>query len=273
MSEETAPQLPASERPPEPPPQKDSSGQSWLWVMVGVIVLISLTAGGIVGFSFGRLYESSHKTVDADYLYLLLGGEVSQRADGVYLERVDTSGPAYSAGLLEGDRLERVGGERVESAEQVKRLLADYRPGDQVLITVERSPWISQYAVTLGYYLVYVEYPVDPPVVPVPVDPPLPQPQPNTNEEARLGVYYRMLEADDPFGVDDGALIVSVWSGGAADRAGLAPGDIITGVGGMPVAGRTDLGFVLDNFRAGESVRLTVYTGGSHQNVRVTLDG
>jgi S1-C subfamily serine protease len=271
MTEEATPQLPASERPPQSASPKDSSGQSWLWVMVGLIVLISLVAGGIAGFTFGRLYEQSHSAVDDDYLYLLLGAEVGQRADGVYLERVDSSGPAYSAGLREGDRLERVGRERVESAEQVKRLLADYRPGDEVLITVERTPWISQYAVTLGYYLVYVEYTVEPPVVPVPVDPPLPQP--NAYEEARLGVYYRMLEADDPFGVDEGALVVSVWDGGPADQAGLAPGDIITGVGGMPVSGSNDLGQVLDNFRAGESVRLTVYTGGAHQNVRVTLGG
>jgi S1-C subfamily serine protease len=269
MSEETTPQLPASERPPEHPKPKDTSGQSWLWMTVGMIVLIALAAGGIAGFTFGRLYEQSRRPLDDDYLYLLLGGEVSQRADGVYLAQVDSSGPAYSAGLREGDRLERVGSERVEDAEQVKRLLADYRPGDEVLITVERAPWINQYAVTLGYYLVVVEYPVEPPVVPV--DPPLPLP--NTYEEARLGVYYRMLEAGDPFGVDDGALIVSVWSGGAADQAGLTPGDIITGVGGMPVSGSNDLGRVLDHFRAGESVRLTVYSGGSHQDVRVTLGG
>jgi S1-C subfamily serine protease len=271
MSEETAPQLPDSERLPESAPAQESSGQNWLWIMVGVVVLISLAAGGIAGFTFGRLYEQSHSAIDDDYLYLLLGASVTQRADGVYLERVATSGPAYSAGLLEGDRLERIGRERIESEAQVKRLLADYRPGDEVLITVERTPWVNQYAVTLGYYLVYIEYTVEPPIEPLPINPPLPQP--NTYEEARLGVYYRMLEAGDPFGVDDGALIVSVWNGGAAAQAGLDPGDIITGVGGLPVAGSSDLGMVLDNFRVGDSVRLTVYSGGTHQNVRVTLGG
>jgi S1-C subfamily serine protease len=42
-------------------------------------------------------------------------------------------------------------------------------------------------------------------------------------------------------GVESGALVRTIWTGGAADRSGLRPGDVIVGLGSEPVTGRADL--------------------------------
>ncbi|HEC22008.1 MAG TPA: PDZ domain-containing protein [Chloroflexi bacterium] len=242
-----------------------STPQTWLWSMVAVIVLTSLAAGGIAGFIGGRLYEQSR--LDDQTLSFLLGAELAERLDGVVVDYVYPDGPAYYAGLTEGDRLERIGQERIRDLEQARRILSEYEPGDTVLITVERTPWIDQYSVTLGYYGCGI------PVVPIEPLPPEPQPipYPDALGEARLGVYYRMLEEGSPVGVDDGALIVTVWEGGPADMAGLGPGDIIVTVDGIQVSRSNTLERVLDNFTAGETVRLGIIRGGERMTLRLTL--
>lgn len=68
-----------------------------------------------------------------------------------------------------------------------------------------------------------------------------------------------------------GASIVSVTSGGAAAKAGLAAGDVVTNFNGVPITGATDLTAQVRFEPAGASTDLTFVHSGSSKTVKVTL--
>jgi S1-C subfamily serine protease len=85
---------------------------------------------------------------------------------------------------------------------------------------------------------------------------------------------------------DNGLLIVQVVPGGAAERAGLrggteraylgnipimVGGDLIVAIDGQEVKDQQDLGQVMNNHRAGDTVRLSIYRGKKKIDVSVTL--
>jgi S1-C subfamily serine protease len=85
---------------------------------------------------------------------------------------------------------------------------------------------------------------------------------------------------------DSGLLIVQVVPGGSADRAGLrggterayignmpimVGGDLIVAIDGQEIKDQQDLGQVMNNHRAGDTVRLTIYRGKKKMDVSVTL--
>jgi putative serine protease PepD len=68
-----------------------------------------------------------------------------------------------------------------------------------------------------------------------------------------------------------GARLISLTSGGAAAKAGLRPGDIITGVGGTAVHSVDQLVVALREHRVGDPVPVTYLRGGSTRTARVIL--
>lgn len=85
---------------------------------------------------------------------------------------------------------------------------------------------------------------------------------------------------------DYGLLIVQVVPGGAADRAGLhggneraylgnipimLGGDLIVGIDGERIESQQDLAQLMNNHRAGDTVRITIYRGKKKMEVNVTL--
>jgi putative serine protease PepD len=68
-----------------------------------------------------------------------------------------------------------------------------------------------------------------------------------------------------------GARLISLTSGGAAAKAGLRPGDIITGVGGTAVHSVDQLVVALREHRVGDTVPVTYLRGGSTRTARVVL--
>jgi S1-C subfamily serine protease len=74
------------------------------------------------------------------------------------------------------------------------------------------------------------------------------------------------------YGLPMGAYVSEVTPGYCAAEAGIQARDIITNVGGYEVEGLTDLTRALRNFKAGETVKVTVYRGGREVVLDVTLD-
>ncbi len=244
------------------------STQTWLWILVGVIVLLSLAAGGLAGFIGGRLYERARigiATVIPD-TYWLLGADLVERDGGVYFTALYPGGPVDTAGLNENDRLHAIGSETISTVAQAKATLARYVPGEVVKLTVERSNRYSQYPVVLGVILPVLISTVEPAPPPPPIIPPY--------GAARLGVYYRMIEPGDPSGLNEGAQIIAVWPGGAAEQIGLQPGDIILAVDNMPLSRYNTLEMALLPYSAGERVWLHIHlTSGETTDMQVTLAG
>jgi serine protease DegQ len=71
--------------------------------------------------------------------------------------------------------------------------------------------------------------------------------------------------------VSEGALIVEVPSGGPADKAGIRPGDVVTGIGDTQVSTVEDLLGALRRQRPGDKVEVKVERDGAEQTIEVTL--
>jgi len=74
------------------------------------------------------------------------------------------------------------------------------------------------------------------------------------------------------FGLPTGAYIDSVEEGGAADRAGIQPKDIIIAVGEHTVSNVTDLTRSLRNFKAGDTATVTLLRSGKELKLEITFD-
>ena len=75
------------------------------------------------------------------------------------------------------------------------------------------------------------------------------------------------------FGVDHirGMLVESVDSGGAAERAGILPGDVITEVGSTSVTSGQNIMMEIRNAKPGDTISIQVYRNGQYFNLPTTL--
>ncbi len=265
--------LPPSERKGRTVGKTMGISENQVGVVIAAIVLTSILAGGIAGFFIGRWYEQRQQPIfpayDAAYL---LGATLDDQGDAVVVRDLILGGPAYNAGIQEGDHLKVIEQQPVNDARQAEKIIEGYAVGDMLRVEIDRNHFIEQYTVTLGLYLPIQDPTVPPPATPTPIMI-IPPPQPQGSfGDARLGVYYRMLEPGDPFGVADGALMITVWDGGPASQAKLSAGDIVLQVEGRKLSQTYTLENALDNFRPGQTVRLYVLkAGGSETTIRVTL--
>lgn len=90
-----------------------------------------------------------------------------------------------------------------------------------------------------------------------------------------LGITYLAVEDSQTaaqLGVNAyGVYIVDVTKGGPADKAGLKAGDRIISVDGTEIAAKDDLGTLMQQHAAGDTLSITVARDGQMQTVSVTL--
>jgi putative serine protease PepD len=88
---------------------------------------------------------------------------------------------------------------------------------------------------------------------------------------AVLGVSARTAEDSTNPAVGTGAGIVQVVAGGAAAKAGLLAGDVVTAVGQRPVTSSTELTAAVRSQSPGDTVNITYRRGSTTRTVAVTL--
>ena len=149
--------------------------------------------------------------------------------------RVKEDSPAAAAGLEKGDVITDVDEMAVAGFEDLVAALAEYSPGDEVQVTVDRDGEEVTVPVTLAAH-------------------------PKDEEKAYLGV--NMAAA---------AMIGRVQEDSPAAAAGLEKGDVITAVDEMAVAGFEDLVAALAEYSPGDEVQVTVDRDAEEVTVPVTL--
>ena len=73
-------------------------------------------------------------------------------------------------------------------------------------------------------------------------------------------------------GLTEGVYIYSVEEGGAAAKAGLQVGDVITKIGDTTLKSLDDLTAAKKSYKAGDTATFTIYRGGQSQTVELTWD-
>lgn len=69
---------------------------------------------------------------------------------GVYILRVEDGGPAFKAGLLDGDIILSIDGEEVEDASRLRNIIASKKPGRRVEVVVWRNGKERKINIVLG---------------------------------------------------------------------------------------------------------------------------
>lgn len=186
-------------------------------------------------------------------------------------------GPAAAAGVMTGDVIKAVDGTEIAGVEALLKTAAQYSPGDEVQLTVDRDGETVTLTVTLAAH-------------------------PDDEEKAYLGARiaptarFRLeMDGRGPDGgrhkegrfefpqvrrfelrrlfrmMTDGALVMELQEGGPAANAELAMGDVITAVDGTTIAGFEELVEALANYSPGDQVEVTVDRDGETITITVSL--
>ena len=88
----------------------------------------------------------------------------------------------------------------------------------------------------------------------------------------KAGTMTEQMAAQYNIDITEGVFVYSTESGGAGERAGLQLGDVITKVNDTAITSMTDLSAAKKNFKAGDTVTLTVYRNGEYITLELTFD-
>ena len=88
----------------------------------------------------------------------------------------------------------------------------------------------------------------------------------------KAGTMTEQMATQYNIGISEGVFVYSTESGGAGERAGLQLGDVITKVNDTAITSMTDLSAAKKNYKAGDTVTLTVYRNGEYITLDLTFD-
>lgn len=86
------------------------------------------------------------------------------------------------------------------------------------------------------------------------------------------GTMTRQMAAQYNIDLQSGVFVFSAVDGGAGAKAGLKLGDVITKLNDTPIASMEELSAAKKNFKAGDTVTLTVYRDGQYITLDLTFD-
>ncbi|SDC30337.1 DegQ family serine endoprotease [Paraburkholderia lycopersici] len=226
--------------------------------VIGINSMIYSQTGGFQGLSFAIPINEAMKVKDD----LVKTGHVSRgrlgvavqsmnqtladsfgmdKPHGALVSSVDANGPAARAGLKPGDVIVSVNGQAVDESSDLPSLIAGMKPGTKADIQVWRDKGTKNLTATIGTLGDAKVASND---------------TPQSQMQGRLGVAVRPLTPDEKSNnsLDHGLLVEQ--SGGAAENAGVQPGDVILAVNGRPVTSAEQLKQMIS--RAGNSIALLI---------------
>jgi predicted metalloprotease with PDZ domain len=185
---------------------------------------------------------------------------------GVEVATVDKESAAAKAGILKGDIIQSVNGEKVRDPRALADIVRELAPGS----TAKIGLWRGGKAVELKAVLGKFERPKRfswsiGPLGKI------------VQRGAYLGVNIMDLDDGDLasyFGVKagEGVLITGVEKETPAEKAGLKPGDVIVQVGGKAVKEAGDIHEALAELKKGDSVDVTVVRHGKRETLKAVPD-
>jgi serine protease Do len=172
---------------------------------------------------------------------------------GALVTFVERSGPGAKAGVEAGDVILAVNGRKIDRSSELPLLVAQMKPGTRAKVEIWRKGARKNVTVTVAE--------LQPEK--------LAAPQPQVEEQGRLGVAVRPLteEESKAVGISGGLLVQDV--AGPAARAGIQEGDVIVAVNGASVKSNAQLAALLA--RSGKIVALLVQRGNNRVFVPVEL--
>ena len=205
-------------------------------------------------FSSDDFGDSSYLGVDTrDITSDRLGPLNLKEERGVEVTMVDQDAPAGKAGLKEQDVILTLNGEKVESVEQLRRMIRETPSGRVVTLGISRNGQPMTFKVQLADRKNSFAYAFGPkakdfhfemPAMPVIPDMDIPVSIVVVHSSARSGLMVENItpQLGDFFGVKNGqgVLVRSVEKGSRADKAGFRAGDVIVKINGESIHDASD---------------------------------
>ncbi len=239
--------------------------------VIGVNSQIYTRTGGYQGLSFAIPIDVALKIKDqivatGKVTHARLGvtiQEVNQaladsfkldKPEGALVSSVEKAGPADKAGLQTGDVIRKVDGRVITSSGDLPAIISMAAPGDKVALEVWRKGEAQQIDAQLGNARDSAQQ--------------LAKSDSQANQ-GRLGLALRPLQPDErtAAGVPNGLVVEAV--AGAAERAGIAPGDVVLAVNGTPVKDVAQVRAIVE--KSAKSVALLIERAGDKIFVPIKL--
>ena len=177
-------------------------------------------------------------------------------ATGALIASVEPDSPADKAGLLAGDVVLSVNGDKVRDSSDLPRMIGELRPGTRTRLGIWRDSKAREVTVTLGSMGGEEVATAG-----------------SKGEDAggALGLSARALTAQEAaqLDIDGGGLVVETVEGAAA-RAGLRQGDVLLALNNQRITGVAQFRKLLS--QAGKRFALLVQRGPSRIFVPITLE-
>ena len=146
------------------------------------------------------------------------------RPHGALVASVDDGGAAAKAGVQPGDIILKYNGNAIEHSNDLPLLVADTAPGEKASLEVWRNRGAKNLTVAIGGAK----------------DEKVAENDRGGAASGRLGVAVRALTPDERKELGKNGVLVEQVSG-AAERAGVQPGDVVLALNGSPVKSPADL--------------------------------
>jgi putative serine protease PepD len=123
--------------------------------VIGVVSQIQSENGGNIGIGYAVPSDTVRKVVDTlktggEIEHAYLGVRLSETDDGVRLSGVLDGDPGQKAGLQAGDLVLEADGKTVQSAADIQRAVDAHKPGEKLVLKVNRGGDERTVTVTLG---------------------------------------------------------------------------------------------------------------------------
>lgn len=195
---------------------------------------------------------------------------------GVLVEGVVDGSPADKAGLKDQDVILSFEGQKVEDSDQLRELIAEHKPGDEVEVRIIREGDEKTLQLELGKSGDMEDFDISIPELGDMQSFSFSVPSFN---RPRMGVQISDLteQLGEFFGVKGGkgALITEVMEDSPAEKAGLKAGDVIVRIGDDKIKSTSDVYATLEGKEKGEEVNVeAIRDKGTHSlTVTVELEG
>jgi len=209
---------------------------------------------------------------------------------GVEVTMVDQDAPAGKAGVKEHDVILTVNGEKVESVEQLRRMIHEIPPGRTVTLGISRNGQPTTLKAQLaerkkifnftpeanGFKFSMPALPAVPatPAMPAMPDIDIPISVVVVHSSARSGLMVENLtpQLGDYFGARDGqgVLVRSVEKGSRAEKAGFHAGDVIVKINGEPIHDAGDFSHAL-RAQSQKDISVSVIRDRKEQTITLAL--
>jgi serine protease Do len=254
----------------------------------GCLAFASSSSPEVFGFSSEDIFSGSYLGVDTRDISADRLGELHLKEEsGVEVTLVDQDAPAGKAGIKEHDVILSINGNKVESVEQLRRMIREVAPGRTVSVGISRNgqPMTlkalladRKHAFAMGPSNFHFAVPAVPAIPAIPAVPEMDLDMPVSvvvvHSSARSGLMVENLtpQLGEFFGVKSGqgVLVRSVEKGSRAERAGFRAGDVIVKVDGEGVRDSGDFGHALRG-RTKDAVSVNIVRDKKGQTLTLTL--